>query len=113
MECTTREISINNQVYVHNCLSLEFGCHEEQVSRQPMIEENTALIDNLVKLREGMLFDQVVEVIGHPDKVKCLVEGRWVLFYSLPEKSELRIALGPGLIWARLIVSETEIKIVA
>ncbi len=113
MEGVDRNISINNHAYADDCPPFEFSCQEEQESGEHMIEENTALIDNLIKLREGMLFDQVVKLIGHPDKVSCLGEGRWLLIYSLPEKSELRIVLKPGLIWARLFVSETEVKIVA
>ena len=113
MECATQDISINNQVYGDDCLPFEFRCDEEQESAQPMIEENTALIDNLIRLREGMLIDQVVELIGHPDKVNCMGEGMWFLFYSLPEKSELRIVLKPGLLWAKLFVSETEFRVVA
>lgn len=113
MEFADQNISINNQVYMNDYLPLETGCQEEQMSNQHMAYENTALIDNLIKLREGMLFNQVVELIGHPEKVECLSEGRWFLTYSLPEKSELRIVLGPGLIWARLMVSETEIRVVA
>jgi len=105
--------SISCQVYMNDYLPFEPRCREEQMSYYPLAYEHTALIDNLIKLREGMLFDQVVELIGHPDKVECLGEGRWFLTYALPEKSELRIVLGPGLIWARLMVSETEIKVVA
>jgi hypothetical protein len=113
MECANQNISITNRVYVNDYLPFESGCREEQVSYQPMAQENTSLIDNLVKLKEGMLFNQVVELIGHPDKVECLGEGRWFITYALPAKSELRIVLGPGLIWARLFVSETEIRVVA
>jgi hypothetical protein len=113
MECAARDISIVNQGYVDDYLPFESRCEEEQRSYQPMLEEHTALIDNLIKLREGMLFHHVAALIGHPDKVECLGEGRWFLTYSLPEKSELRIVLGPGLIWARLMVSEIEIKVIA
>lgn len=101
------------RVYVNDCLHFESRCKEEQMYNQPKAYENTALIDNLTKLQEGMLFNQVVDLIGHPDKVECLSEGRWFITYTLPAKSELRIVLGPGLIWARLFVSETTIKIVA
>jgi hypothetical protein len=105
--------SMNTQVYMNDWLPFQLSCQEEQKSREPIIEERVSLIDRLIKLREGMLFDQVVELIGHPDKVRCLGEGRWFLFYSLPGKSDLRIVLKPGLIWAKLFVSETEVKIVA
>jgi len=113
MEFADQNISITNQVYVNTYLPFESGCREEQMSYQPMACENTSLIDNLIELREGMLFNQVVDLIGHPDKVECMGAGRWFLTYCLPAKSELRIVLGPGLIWARLMVSETEIRVVA
>ena len=113
MELANQNISINNQVYMNDYLPFGSRCEEEQMSYQPMAYENTSLIDNLIQLKEGMLFNQVVELIGHPDKVECLGEGRWFLTYTLPAKSELRIVLGPGLIWARLFVSETTIKVVA
>ena len=101
------------QVYVNDCLHFDCKCQEEQMYNQPTASENTALIDNLNKLQEGMLFNQVVDLIGNPDNVECLSEGRWFITYCLPAKSELRIVLGPGLIWARLFVSETEIRVVA
>ena len=98
---------------MNDCLPFDCGCHEEQVSKQLLAEERTVLLDHLRKLREGMLFHEVVELIGHPDKVECLGEGVWFLYYYLPEKSQLRIVLKPGLLWAKLFVSETEIRVVA
>jgi len=74
-----------------------------------------SLRDTLQRLRKGMSVDQITEIIGQPHKVETveMESDSMVLVYRLPDSSELKIALGPELLWARLAMSGAEVEIVA
>ncbi|MBB5349541.1 DUF2135 domain-containing protein [Desulfoprunum benzoelyticum] len=74
-----------------------------------------SLPDTLHRLRKGMTVDQIMEMIGQPHKVESAEEesDSMVLVYCLPDRSELKIALGPELLWARLAMAGAEVEIVA
>jgi len=62
-----------------------------------------------------MSVDQVKKMIGQPHKVESaeVESDSMVLVYSFPDRSELKIALGPDLLWARLAMDGAEVEIVA
>ena len=74
-----------------------------------------SLPNTLHCLRKGMSVDQVKKMIGQPHKVESaeVESDSMVLVYSFPDRSELKIALGPDLLWARLAMDGAEVEIVA
>ena len=74
-----------------------------------------SLPDTWQQLRKGMSVDQITKVIGQPHKVMptAMESDSIVLVYRLPDHSELKIALGPELLWARLAMAGAEVEIVA
>ena len=86
-----------------------------QGGSQPSFQKNLSLQDTLHQLRKGMSVNQITKMIGQPHRVKTaeMDSKAIVLIYSLPDRSELKIALGPDLLWARLAMSGAEIEIIA
>jgi tetratricopeptide (TPR) repeat protein len=86
-----------------------------QGGSQPSSQKNLSLPDTLHQLRKGMSVVQITKMIGQPDCVKTieLDSKAIVLIYCLPDRSELKIALGPELLWARLAMSGAEVELVA
>ena len=86
-----------------------------QGGSQPSSQKNLSLPDTLHQLRKGMSVNQITKMIGQPHKVKTaeMDSNSIVLIYCLPDRSELKIALGPELLWARLAMSGAEVEIVA
>jgi len=70
---------------------------------------------NLAGLRKGMSVDQITEMIGQPHRVKTaeVDSTEIMLIYSLPDRSELKIAFGPELLWARLAMVGAEVELIA
>jgi len=86
-----------------------------QGDRTSSSRKGLSLPDALHRLRKGMSVDQVTKIIGQPQKVESgeVESDSMVLVYRLPDRSELKIALGPELLWARLAMAGAEVEIIA
>ncbi len=65
------------------------------------------------KLQKGMSVDQITKLLGQPHRVRAENDDKAiVLTYVLPDRSEVHIALGPELVWAKRIMAGAEVEIV-
>ena len=86
-----------------------------QGDRTSSHRKGLSLPERWQQLRKGMSVDQITRMIGQPHKVMpaAMESDSIVMVYRMPDRSELKIALGPELLWARLAMAGAEVEIIA